>query len=147
MKIGTLNTNGIVDSAAKCSLIFNLIGEENVYIICLQETHFNCNDNLNEYFKEGQYFVNSVEKGRKHGVAILFKSSLDVSIIKITKDKDGRTLSLLCQFYDKHYVNVVCLYAPNNPVARGEYLVNCNQYFVTNHNKRPVVGSHCLWGL
>ena len=46
MKIGTLNTNGFVDSAAKRSLIFNLIGEEKLDSICLQETHFNCNDNL-----------------------------------------------------------------------------------------------------
>ena len=81
-------------------LFFNLIGEQKLDIICLQETHFNCNDNLNEYFKDfkGQYFVNSVEKGRKHGVAIFFKASLDVSIIKITKYKEGRTLSLLCNF-------------------------------------------------
>ena len=71
-------------------------------------------------------------------MAIFFKASLDVSIIKITKDKEGRTLSLLCQFYDKHCGKVVCLYAPNNPVARGEYLVNCNTFFVTNHDNRPV---------
>ena len=140
MKIGTLNTNGFVGSATKRSLILKLIGEEKLDIICLQETHFNCNDNLNDYFKDfkGQYFVNSVGKGRKQGVAILFKAGLDVSVIKIVKDKDGRTLSLLCQFHEKHLVNIVCLYAPNNPVARGEYLVNCNQYFVTNHNMRPV---------
>ena len=36
------------------------------------------------------------------------------------------------------YVNIVCVYAPNNPVTRGEYLANCNQYFVTNHGNRPV---------
>ena len=98
MKIGTLNTNGFVDSPTKRTLIFSLIGEEKIDIICLQETHFNCNDNLNEYFKDfkGQYLANSVEKGRKQGVAILFKASLDVSVIKITKDKEGRTLSLLC---------------------------------------------------
>ena len=68
MKIGTLNTNGFVDSATKQSLIFNLIGEEKLDI-CLQETHFNSNDNLNEYFKnfKGQYFINSVEKWRKQG--------------------------------------------------------------------------------
>ena len=53
-------------------------------------------------------------------MAILFKAGLDVSVIKIVKDKDGRTLSLLCQFHEKHLVNIVCLYAPNNPVARGE---------------------------
>ena len=140
MKIGTLNTNGFVDSAAKRSLIFNLIENKKLDIICLQETHFNCNDNLNEYFKDfkGQYFVNSVDKGRKQGVAILFKASLDVSVIKIIKDKDGRTLSLLCQFNDNMYINIVCVYAPNNPVTRGEYLANCNQYFVTNHGNRPV---------
>ena len=78
-----------MDSATKRSLIFNLIGLEKLDIICLQETHFNCSDNLNDYFKDfkGQYFVNSVEKGRKQGVAILFKASLDVSVIKIIKDK------------------------------------------------------------
>ena len=67
MKIGTLNINGFVDSATKSSLIFKLIGKKKLDIICLQETHFNSNDNLNEYFKDfkGQYLVNSVEKGRK----------------------------------------------------------------------------------
>ena len=71
-------------------------------------------------------------------MAILFKAGLDVSVIKIVKDKNGTTLSLLCQFHEQHLVNIVCLYALNNPVARSKYLVNCNQYFVTNHNKRPV---------
>ena len=79
-KIGTLNINGFVDRPIKRSLILKLIGEEKLDSICLQETHFNSNDNLNEYFKDfkGQCFVNSVEKGRKQGVAILFKASLDV---------------------------------------------------------------------
>ena len=30
------------------------------------------------------------------------------------------------------------MYAPNNPVTRGEHLVNCNQYVVTNHDHRTV---------
>ena len=66
MKIGTLNTNCFVDSATKRSLILKLIGEEKLDIISLQETHFNCNDNLNNYFKDfkGQYFVDSGGKGR-----------------------------------------------------------------------------------
>ena len=51
-------------------------------------------------------------------MAILFKAGLDVSVIKIVKDKDGRTLSLLCQFHEKYLVNIICLHAPNNPVAR-----------------------------
>ena len=82
-----------------------------------------------DYFKDfkGQYFVTSVEKGRKEGVGILFQANLDVSVIEIVKDKERRTLSLLCQFHEKHFVNIVCLYAPNNPLTRGEYLVNCNQ--------------------
>ena len=33
-------------------LFFNLIGEQKLDILCLQETHFYCNDNLNEYFKD-----------------------------------------------------------------------------------------------
>ena len=67
-----------MDSATKCSLVFKLFGEEKLNIICLQETHFNSNDNLNEYFTDfkGQYFVNSVENGRKQGIAILFKAGL-----------------------------------------------------------------------
>ena len=75
MKIGTLNINGFVDSATKRSLILKLIGEEKLDIICLQETHFNSNDNLNEYFKDfkGQYIFNSVEKGRKQGWLIYSK--------------------------------------------------------------------------
>ena len=48
-------------------------------------------------------------------MAILFKASLDVSVINIDKDKEERMLSLLCQFHEKHFFNTVCLYAPNNP--------------------------------
>ena len=50
MKIGTLNINGFVDIATKRSLILKLIGEQKLDIICLQQTYFNSNDNLNEYF-------------------------------------------------------------------------------------------------
>ena len=64
MKIGTLKIKGFVDSSTKRSLILKLIGEQNLDIICLQETHFNNSDNLNDIFKEfkGQYFVNSVQR-------------------------------------------------------------------------------------
>ena len=120
MKIGTLNINGFVDSSTKGSLILKLIGEQNLDIICLQETHFNNSENLNDFLKDfkGQYFVNSVQRGRKLGVAILFKANLDISIIKLVKDEEGRTLSLLCQFNEKYLFNIVCLYAPTNPVTR-----------------------------
>ena len=59
MKIGTLNINGFVDSSTKRSLILKLIGEQNFDIICLQETHFNNSENLNDFliFFKGQYFV------------------------------------------------------------------------------------------
>ena len=140
MKIGTLNVNGFVDSTTKRSLIFKFIRENNLDVICLQETHFNNNDNINEIFKDfkGQYFINSINKGRKLGVGILFKQGLNVNVIKTIKDTEGRTLSLLCQFNDDFLVNIVCIYAPNNIVERSEYLANCNQFFVTNHNNRPV---------
>ena len=72
--------------APQNALILKLIGEQNLDI-CLQETHFNNSDNLNEIFKDF-----------KLGVAILFKTDLDILIIKIVKDEEGRTLSLLCQF-------------------------------------------------
>ena len=140
MKIGTLNVNGFVDSTTKRSLIFKFMKENNLDVICLQETHFNNNDNINEFFKEfkGQYFLNSINKGRKLGVGILFKEGLNVNVIKTIKDNEGRTLSLLCQFNDNFLVNIVCIYAPNNTVERSEYLANCSQFFVTNHNNRPV---------
>ena len=79
-----------------------------------------------------------LKRGRKLGVAILFKADFDISIIKIVKDEEGRTLSLLCQFNEKYLFNIVCLYAPTNPVTRSEYLANCNQYFVTNHDNQTV---------
>ena len=140
MKIGTLNVNGFVDSTTKRSLIFKFIRENNLDVICLQETHFNNNDNINEIFKDfkGQYFINNINKGRKLGVGILFKQGLNVNVIKTIKDTEGRTLSLLCQFNAYFLVNIVCIYAPNNTTERSEYLTNCSQFFVTTHNNRPV---------
>ena len=91
-----------MDNTTKRSLIFKLIRENNLDVICLQETHFNNNDNINEFFKEfkGQYFLNSINKGRKLGVGILFKRRIKCKLIKTIKDNEGRTLSLLCQFND-----------------------------------------------
>ena len=43
--------------------------------------------------------------------SILFKADLVISVIKIVKDKEGRTLSLLCQFNEKYLFNIICLYA------------------------------------
>ena len=105
MKIGTLNVNGFVDSTTKRSLIFKFMKENNLDVICLQETHFNNNDNINEFFKEfkGQYSLNSINRGRKLGVGILFKEGLNVNVIKTIKDNEGRTLSLLCQFNDNFF--------------------------------------------
>ena len=106
MKIGTLNVNGFVDNSTKRSLIFKFIRENNLDVICLQETHFNNNDNINQLFIDfkGQYFINSVNKGRKLGVGILFKQGLNVNVIKTINDTEGRTLSLLCQFNDDFFL-------------------------------------------
>ena len=71
-------------------------------------------------------------------MGILFKEGLNVNVIKTIKDTEGRTLSLLCQFNDNFLANIVCIYAPNNTVKRSEYLANCNQFFETTHNNRPV---------
>ena len=48
--------------------------ENNLDVICLQETHFNNNDNINEFFIEfkGQYFLNSINKGRKLGFLVFY---------------------------------------------------------------------------
>ena len=91
MKIGTLNVNGFVGSTTKHSLIFKFIRENNLDVICLQETHFNNNDNINEIFKDfkGHYFINYINKGRKLGVGILFKQGLHVNVIKTIKKLKG----------------------------------------------------------
>ena len=105
-------------------------------VICLQETHFNNNDNINEIFKDfkGQYFINSINKGRKLGVGILFKQGLNVNVIKTIKDTEGRTLSLLCQFNDDFLVNIVCIYAPNKTVERSETIRKGQGLWVMNNS-------------
>ena len=42
--VGTINVNGFVNKPTKRSLIFNLISNEKLDIICLKETHLTDND-------------------------------------------------------------------------------------------------------
>ena len=86
MKVGTLNVNDFVASAAKRAHILNVISKEKLDIICLQETDLTDNDNISDHHLEwGSFDLDKHDRGP--GLWSLNNSILkDRTYTKLIKD-------------------------------------------------------------
>ena len=111
LRIISYNVRGLNNSKKRFA-IFNYLKKSKCDIAFLQETYSSKNEELKwtqEWGGTG-LFVH----GTKHskGVAILFRKSIDIDILSIKQDTQGRFLVLKCKINDEPF-NLINIYAPN----------------------------------
>ena len=66
-------------------------------ICCLQETHFRPKDTYRLKARGWKNIFHASEKQKKAGVAILISDKIDLTIKKITRDKEGHNIMIRVQ--------------------------------------------------
>ena len=92
--------------------VFRYIRSLEADIVFLQEVH--CTKNNHKIFKNewGGRCLFSDGESNARGVVTMFRRDLDVEIVKVVKDNDGRRLDLTAKF-DHQTLRLINLYAPN----------------------------------
>ncbi|KIK37671.1 hypothetical protein CY34DRAFT_25938 [Suillus luteus UH-Slu-Lm8-n1] len=95
--------------------------KEKISILCIQETHL-APDNktqIDNLFSRRLQVLNSSDPtrpGNSMGVAfILNKEKLNIEDTKLTILIPGRAISLSLKWHNEHRINILHIYAPNNP--------------------------------
>ena len=92
ISIITLNVNGL-NAPTKRHRLTELIQKEDLYICCLQETHFRPKDTyrlkVRRKKKTKKTIFHANAKQKKAGGAILMSDKIDLKIDKIARAKEG----------------------------------------------------------
>ena len=81
------NVNGL-NAPTKRHRLAKWIQKQDLYICCLQETHFRHKDTYRLKVRGWKNVIHANGKQKKAGVAILISDKIDLKI-KITRDKEG----------------------------------------------------------
>lgn len=123
LKIISLNVRGL-GSSSKSRKIIQELNYSNCDIILLQETHFSCKKQAEEF-----EILWSFGTCRSAGVSILFSLNFPGRIIRFLTDSDGRILSLLIEYYNSK-LNLVNIYSPNAISDRKSFFSCLHNYFL-----------------
>ena len=96
ISIITLNGNGL-NATTKRHRLAEWIQKQDPYICCLQETHFIPKDTYRLKVRGWKNMFHANEKQKKAGVAILISDKIDLTIKKITRDKEGHNIMIRVQ--------------------------------------------------
>ena len=117
MAIGTyisiiaLNVNGL-NASTKRHRLAEWIQKQDLYISCLQETHFRLKDTYRLKVRGWKNIFHANGKEKKAEVAILISDKIDLKIKKITRDKEGHYIMIKGSI-QKENITTVNIYAPN----------------------------------
>ena len=93
LSIITLNVNGL-NAPTKRHRLAERIQKQDLYICCLQETHFRPKDTYRLKVRGQKNILHANGKQKKAGVAILISEKIDLKIKKITRDKEGHYIMI-----------------------------------------------------
>ena len=88
ISIITLNVNGL-NAPTKRHRLAEWIQKQDLYIRCLQETHFRPRDTNRLKVRGWKEIFHANGNQKKAGVAILISDKIDFKIKAITRDKEG----------------------------------------------------------
>lgn len=118
--------------------IFQILENKKAQIILLQEKHFN-----SQLRKKGEKkwndlsFWHSGKKTKYLGVVILFQKQTKIEPTTITKDEDGRILSLKFIF-EKQIFQTINIFAQTNPLSRNNFYKNLLNH-INKNNKQNLI--------
>ena len=133
LSVLSLNINGLSNEKKRKNL-FEKIQNKNIDIVLLQETH-STKENIKKWEKEwdGKSFWHSGEIHKSTGVAILIKQNLNIEILTVTKDDEGRVLSLIFSF-EKQNFQIINIYGPTKNSKKRNFYKSLNKYITLNEN-------------
>ena len=93
ISIITLNVNGL-NAPTKQHRLAEWIQKQDLYICCLQETHFRPRDTYRLKVRGWKKIFHANENQKKAGIAILISDKIDFKIKTITRDKEGHYIMI-----------------------------------------------------
>ena len=107
----TLNVNGL-NAPTKSHRLTEWIQKQDLYICCLQETHFRPRDTYRLKVRGWRKIFNENRHQKKAGVAILISDKIDFKIKTVTRDKEGHYIMIKASIQEED-ITSVNIYAPN----------------------------------
>ena len=89
ISITTLNVNGL-NTPTKRHRLAEWIQKQDLYICCLQETHFRPRDTYRLKVRGWKKIFNAKGNQKKAGVAILISDKIDIRIKNVAREKEGQ---------------------------------------------------------
>ena len=111
ISIITLNANRLKFPTKRHTLA-ECIQKQDLYICCLQETHFIPQDTYRLKKRGWKNISHANGKQKKARVAILISDKIDLKIKKITRDKEGHYIMIKGSIQEED-ITTVNVYAPN----------------------------------
>ena len=98
----TLNLNGL-NAPTKRQRLAEWIQKQDLYICCLQETHFRPSDTYRVKVKEWKKIFHANGNQTKPGVTILISDKIDFKIKNVTRDKEGHYIMVKGSLRENNY--------------------------------------------
>ena len=111
ISIITLNVNGL-NAATKRHRLAEWIQKLDLYMCCLQETHFRPRDKCRLKVREWKKIFHANGNQKKAGVAILISDKIDFKIKTITRDKEGHYIMIKGSIQEED-ITIVHIYTAN----------------------------------
>ena len=107
----TLNVNGL-NAPMRRYRLTEWIQNQDLYICCLQETHFRHRDTYRLKVRGWKKIFHANGNQKKDGVAILISDKIDFKTKTITRDKEGHYITIKGSIQEED-ITIVNIYAPN----------------------------------
>ena len=111
ISIITLNVNGL-NAPTKRHKLAEWIQKQDLYICCLQQTHFRPRDTYRQKVTGWKKIFHANGNQKKAGVAILISDKIDFKTKTITGDKEGHYIMIKGSIQEEDII-IVNIYAPH----------------------------------
>ena len=111
ISIITLSVNGL-NAPSKKHRLAKWIQKEDLYVCCLQETHFRPKDTYRLKVRGWKKIFHENGNQKKAGVAIIISNKIDFKIKTITRDKGGHCIMIKGSIQEED-ITIVNIYVPN----------------------------------
>ena len=111
ISIITLKVNRL-NAPTKRNRLAELIQKQDLYICCLQETHFRPGDIYRLEVRRRKQIFHANGNQKKTGVTIFIPDKIDFKTKTITRDKEGHYIMIKGSIQEED-ITIVNIYAPN----------------------------------
>ena len=109
--ITTLNVKGL-NAPTKTHRLAEWIQKQNLYICCLQETHFRPRDTYRLKVRGWKTIFHANGNQKKARIAILISDEIDIKTNTITRDREGHYIMIKGSIQEED-ITIVNIYATN----------------------------------